>query len=62
MKWSSICLVIALVAASLSAACPLVPSDASQREASTEYLTKLRKLHLVRPDLINYPLVVDFIC
>ena len=39
---------------------PAAPDRSSQ--AAAEYLTKLRKLHLVRPDLIGYPLVVDFIC
>ena len=33
------------------------PTDAT---ASTE--VRLRKLHLVRPDLINYPLSFDVVC
>jgi hypothetical protein len=49
---------------------PAVPSAqsnpvahlATELQAAAEYLTKLRKLHLVRPDLINYPLVTDFVC
>ena len=39
----------------------VTPADQSG-QAAAEYLTKLRKLHLVRPDLINYPLVIDFVC
>ena len=44
---------------SVDAASP--PGDVAIRVA-TESFSKLRKIHLVRPDLIAYPLVVDVIC
>ena len=39
----------------------VAPADAMQQVAA-ESFSKLRKIHLVRPDLIAYPLVIDFIC
>lgn len=38
------------------------PVQDSVVTSTEESLTKLRKVHLVRPDLIHYPLVTDFIC
>ena len=40
------------------------PSDrpAVERPAEAQPVAKLRKLHLVRPDLIPYPLAYDVYC
>ena len=38
------------------------PQAADRVRVAGESFSKLRKIHLVRPDLIAYPLVIDFIC
>jgi hypothetical protein len=47
----------------------LVPSASSQSKAAAtspalarNYEVRLRKLHLVRPDLISYPLMLEIYC
>lgn len=34
----------------------------SPEEIATIHEARLRKLHLVRPDLINYPIASDMLC
>lgn len=63
-----------ILACLVSAASPTPSADAqrpddtqathvdSATQVAGESFSKLRKIHLVRPDLIAYPLVTDFIC
>jgi hypothetical protein len=41
---------------------PTLPTAATGEDAAARYETKLRKLHLVRPDLIPYPVCYDVYC
>jgi hypothetical protein len=38
------------------------PSTPTLKTASTHYQVRLRKLHLVRPDLILYPIQYEVYC
>ena len=37
-------------------------ADASDALVKLDAFTKLKKVHLVRPDLIGYPLLYEFVC
>lgn len=52
------CLAIASMSGSHAAATNAAADDA----VAADSFSKLRKIHLVRPDLIAYPLAIDFIC
>lgn len=41
---------------------PIVAAAESLTMRAEESFSKLRKVHLVRPDLIAYPLVIDVVC
>lgn len=54
-------IVVCLAAGSPSPRLDVTP-PAETVQVAGESFSKLRKIHLVRPDLIAYPLVIDFIC
>jgi hypothetical protein len=67
MKTSRICLIVAMVMSALSLGetrpAKFVASPAIDVAATNPlHAARLRKLHLVRPDLINYPLSFDVVC
>lgn len=68
MKTSRTCLLIAMTVALLglsdsTVTKPIVISDAVAAISTNPlHAARLRKLHLVRPDLINYPLSFDVVC
>ncbi len=71
MKTTRICLTIALAMLSLTVAgsdrafaAKKITAEGVPDIAATSPLhaARLRKLHLVRPDLINYPLSFDVVC
>ncbi|HLL90732.1 MAG TPA: hypothetical protein VK324_15630 [Tepidisphaeraceae bacterium] len=58
-------LLTTVTTASLSAARPAAPAAAPRGEAPEAALrpeVRLRKLHLVRPDLIPYPIAYEVYC
>lgn len=55
----------ALLIGSSAAPSPTIaatPADAEHDSVAALHEARLRKLHLVRPDLISYPLLFDVIC
>ena len=60
----SLLLAMTLLCAIVSDSKPPAPAPAAEGLAATNPLqaTRLRKLHLVRPDLINYPLAFEVVC
>ncbi len=53
---------IALVVTGVDDVKPTSPQPQMTASASPLQSARLRKLHLVRPDLINYPLSIDVVC
>ena len=58
---------VAVLAFIACAASSPTPAQVNTTESQLESLTllpevRLRKLHLVRPDLIQYPLIVEVLC
>jgi hypothetical protein len=67
MKTTRLCLLFAMaIAAMFTGDARPTPADRMELNsvAATHPLhaARLRKLHLVRPDLINYPLSFDVVC
>lgn len=52
--------VVLIAAAMLAGFCPAPSASAADTIAYRE--VKLRKLHLVRPDLIPYPIAYEVVC
>ena len=57
---STVVRVVLIAAAMLAATLPTPP--ASSDAPAVETALRLRKLHLVRPDLIPYPIAYEVVC
>ncbi len=55
-------LVCVLISGSNSASDPLAPRATEPADATAAVEVRLRKLHLVRPDLIPYPIAYEVCC
>ena len=53
---------VVLIAAAMLAGTLPTPAPASSDAPAVETALKLRKLHLVRPDLIPYPIAYEVVC
>ena len=62
MKLQSLLRFSLLICAMLVCTTPAQPAAALDEVAMFAPQVRLRKLHLVRPDLIHYPLSVEVIC
>lgn len=53
---------VVLIATALLAGLHPAPASAPAEDAMAYREVKLRKLHLVRPDLIPYPIAYEIVC
>ena len=62
MKLHSLLRNLLLICALLICTAPTQPTAAPDEVAMFMPQVRLRKLHLVRPDLIHYPLSIEVVC